>query len=308
MKMLCASPYVPFGTSLAHPCGRCLACRIMKRRIWAHRMVLETFSHRECSFVTLTYDDKHLPKGGTLVPKDCTDWLKRIRKEFPSRSLRYYLVGEYGDRTQRPHYHAAMYGLPSCSFGSTKSHLLHGGGRLCSACDLVQSTWGHGSVHLDELNEVTASYICGYVTKKLTRKGLPSLGGRYPEFARMSRKPGIGNATIKKLLPVFFSKHGRAYIETHGIPSTLEHGGKSQPLGPYLRKVIHEAALQAGLCVPTADTPENQARAAEMRDLRKRHALVSPLKVPLSWMILAQSVQGRRDLAAKQKLIRGKTL
>lgn len=178
---MCKKPFVK-GIS-PFPCGQCLPCRLNRRRLWTHRLLLEQHSHEFSSFATLTYSDDALPAGNTLVPKHTQDWLKRLRALLgPARPLRYYLVGEYGDESQRPHYHAALFGL---------SHL---------EGELLRTSWGHGHIQLGTLTKESAQYIAGYVTKKMTAPDDPRLQGRHPEFARMSLRPGIGAFPFPSLL------------------------------------------------------------------------------------------------------------
>lgn len=65
--------------------------------------MLEAAQYEDNCFITLTYDDEHLPLGMSLVPKDLQDFLKRFRSRIAPIKVRYYGVGEYGDQTQRPH-------------------------------------------------------------------------------------------------------------------------------------------------------------------------------------------------------------
>lgn len=215
--MLCKKPYLigclPFG------CGQCLPCRINRRRLWTHRMILESFVHSASSFVTLTYAPEHMPENATLVPKHTQEWLKRLRKAVYPRRLRYFLVGEYGDETQRPHYHLALYGL----------------GILDR--DVIHDTWGKGHVMVGELTPASAQYVAGYVTKKMTKKEDIRLKGRYPEFARMSLRPGLGaSAMLEVGKAVSASSVPVGLI----VPSVLQHGRKKMPLGRYLRRKLRE--------------------------------------------------------------------
>ena len=43
------------------PCGRCIGCRLERSRQWANRCMLELQYHESSYFVTLTYDDEHVP-------------------------------------------------------------------------------------------------------------------------------------------------------------------------------------------------------------------------------------------------------
>ena len=101
------------------PCGQCAECRAQYARNWANRLLLELQYHDSAYFVTLTYDDAHVPRSEskdgfphlTLDKRDCQLFFKRLRKAFPDDNIRYFLAGEYGDQTHRPHYHAIVFGL-----------------------------------------------------------------------------------------------------------------------------------------------------------------------------------------------------
>lgn len=218
-----------------------MPCRINKRRLWSHRIMLESYKHSENSFLTLTYSPENLPTDGSLIPRDTQLWLKRFRKAIYPLTFRYFLVGEYGDISQRPHYHAALFGV-GVQFQ-----------------DLVADTWGKGHVMLGELTSASASYISGYVCKKLTNPHCPHtakiLAGRHPEFTRMSLKPGIGASAMDDLI----SGSGVHLWHDGDVPSFLRHGGKKMPLGRYLKEKIRE---KLGLC----DTGTPQDKLGEVYD------------------------------------------
>ena len=105
------------------PCGKCIGCRLDYSRDWANRMMLEASYHEQNYFITLTYDDLHVPKSYypcpetgealpslTLSKRDVQLFLKRLRK-LTGQQFRYYLCGEYGSTTHRPHYHLIVFGL-----------------------------------------------------------------------------------------------------------------------------------------------------------------------------------------------------
>ena len=104
------------------PCGKCIACRKAKAREWTLRMLHELDTSRDATFLTLTYDDDSLhvsPNTGfaSLCKRDLQLFFKRLRRALPGLPLRYFSVGEYGDNTLRPHYHAIMYNLSPCHYG-----------------------------------------------------------------------------------------------------------------------------------------------------------------------------------------------
>lgn len=238
--MLCKKPFighaaVPFG------CGQCLPCRIKRRRIWTHRLLLESFTHGDSAFVTLTYSQESIPDNGSLVPKDTQDWLKRFRKAFPGK-IRYFLVGEYGDDSQRPHYHAILFGYPTCLRGRTDHRL----SVCCPNCELIKTTWKKGGVDLRGVGKESIQYVSGYVVKKLNGKderSILTLKGRYPEFARMSRRPGIGATAMHEIVSFVTNSIGVTELANTGdVPYVLQHGSKQLPLGRYLRAKIRQLA------------------------------------------------------------------
>lgn len=219
---LCKRPFVTKSGDRVSCGGHCIPCRLNRRRLWTHRLILEAYNHEKVAFVTLTYNQENYPKNNSLVPKDVTDFLKRLRKQT-GRKIRYYVVGEYGDRTERPHYHMAIYGV-----GPEE-------GRL------IEKAWGKGFVYMGDITEKSAQYIANYVTKRMTRKWDERLKGRYPEFARMSRKPGLGADSLMPLVDGI-TQYGVAkrLLELGDIPNTIRHGKKELPLGRYLKEKVRE--------------------------------------------------------------------
>ena len=91
------------------PCGQCSGCRLDRSADFAVRCVHESRMHNKNCFITLTYDDDHLPKYDDLVYDHFQSFMKNLRHECPP-GLKFYMCGEYGDKTQRPHYHALVFG------------------------------------------------------------------------------------------------------------------------------------------------------------------------------------------------------
>lgn len=230
ITMVCENPYVTiFGQ--AYGCGQCLPCRFKKRREWTHRILLERDLNKDNSFVTLTYNDEHLPQNGTLVPSDLRNWLKRFRVLAEPLKIRYYAVGEYGEKDERPHYHLALFGWPACVRGR---HC-----RGCHFCGTIQRTWSDkkgpiGFIKNLALEPASARYVARYVIKKMTRPDDHRLEGRHPEFARMSLKPGIGAGALDYVVNTIVQYQ---LLHPEGdVPVTLRHGSSEMPLGRYLTK------------------------------------------------------------------------
>jgi len=198
--------------------------------------MLEAAQHGDNAFVTLTYSDEFLPAGGTLVKKDVQDWLKRFRKAISPLRVRQFVVGEYGDVSDRPHYHAAIFGFPGCGRGMGYSH---GRACECASCSIVRSTWGRGNVLVGTLTTESAQYISGYVTKKMTGKSDARLNGRAPEFAEPSRRPGIGRSAMDEVAKVLRELNLADGLSD--VPTSLRHGTRLLPLGRYLRRYLRKS-------------------------------------------------------------------
>lgn len=163
------------------PCGHCDACRLSKRFNLRNRMILEQVGRKTpMYFVTLTYDDKHLPSDGVSV-RDCQLFLKRFRERLQKQfgftdRLRYILFSEYGKLHNRPHYHFILYGI-DFDFISKKLHEVE--------------AWLQGHAWLNGFTRVMAC-DCGafnYVSKYVL-KGSNVPSGKNKNFSLASR--GIG--------------------------------------------------------------------------------------------------------------------
>lgn len=95
-----------------------------------------------------------------------------------------------------------------------------------------------GDVDLGEVNTESAQYIAQYTTKKMTVKDDPRLTGRYPEFSRMSLKPGIGADFMHEVGSTLMQFN---LEDSEGdVPSALRHGKRLMPLGRYLRRQLRK--------------------------------------------------------------------
>lgn len=158
-------------TPIDLPCGQCILCRIEHARQWAVRITHEATLHTHNCFVTLTYNDANLPPHGELNYAHLRNFWKRLRKKLveetppnqPPARLRYYAVGEYGDKTLRPHYHACIFGH---AFDSQRL-ILRTTPSLLWTNPFLERIWGLGNVSVGALTFQTAQYTAAYVTKKL---------------------------------------------------------------------------------------------------------------------------------------------
>lgn len=128
-------------------CGKCLYCRIQRRKTWAMRLLYEVSTSDGACFITLTYDEENLPEGGTLVKSDLQKFFKRLRKLVSP--LKYFACGEYGDMFNRPHYHAIV-----CGLGAAVGK------------EFVEKAWPYGRIDVGNAEEDSIRYVCGYIAKK----------------------------------------------------------------------------------------------------------------------------------------------
>ena len=189
----------PAGENVKVPCGRCRGCRYDKSKDWALRCVHEASMHEKNAFVTLTYNDDHLPPGG-VDRREMQLFMKRLRKMIEPETVRFYGCGEYGSKLGRPHYHILLFGYdfpdkevvrvcPSPKSGRISGFNSY---RLYKS-PLLDSLWSKGFNTLGDVCMESAGYVARYVVKKIggeMAKG--HYNGKMSEFALMSRRPGIG--------------------------------------------------------------------------------------------------------------------
>lgn len=186
------------------PCGQCIECRLKRSREWAVRCMHEASLYEtRSSFVTLTYADEFLPPGGSLDRRAFPLFMKRLRKEVGR--VRYFHAGEYGERSGRPHYHALLFGL---RFADEVCKNPLGGGEKVFVSDTLSWLWPDGLHHIGGVSFESAAYVARYCVKKVTGSRAAAHYQRVgpdgelyqlePEYATMSRRPGIGAGWLAK--------------------------------------------------------------------------------------------------------------
>lgn len=173
-------------------CGRCLGCRLERGRQWAVRCVHEAQLHEVNSFVTLTYNDEHLPPLNSLHKKDFQDFIKRLRRGLGRARISYFHCGEYGETDHRPHYHALLFGVAFTDLQPIK----RSGENMLYRSAFLEKTWGMGFCTVGAVTFESAAYTAGYMLKKAGSQ--EDYGDRVPEYATMSTRPAIGRGWIEK--------------------------------------------------------------------------------------------------------------
>lgn len=181
-----------YGKEYLIDCGQCLECQKKYSRSWLVRLIMEFQDYKDTTyFITLTYNDDNLPVS--LSKRHVQLFLKRLRKEVGK--FRYFLVGEYGGTTYRPHYHLIIFGVDFYKFGASHFEIKNGNQYFSSK--VIEKTWDKGFNFVSKCFSVSSfAYVCQYANKKLGRnkseKKLLKECKIFPEFVLMSRRPGIG--------------------------------------------------------------------------------------------------------------------
>lgn len=171
------------------PCGKCGSCMHNRRTEWSFRLREELITAYSAVFLTLTYSDQNLPWGDgepSLSKRDVQLFMKRLRKENEkvwAHQIRYYAVGEYGTHTHRPHYHILLF---NCEH---------------SIYPKIEGIWGLGRVDQGNVEDASIHYVTKYHVN-YDKQQDSSLGKKeltkQPEFALMSRRPGIGSGYVER--------------------------------------------------------------------------------------------------------------
>lgn len=199
------------------PCGQCIGCKLLRSIAWASRCMNEMQQHDESCFITLTYDDEHLPYNLSLPSvderkegkADFQKFFRDLRYAISPAKIKYFLCGEYGDESWRPHYHAIIFGY---AFPDRVQVQAQDVSNPYFISPTLSGLWPYGYHIIAEANFDTAAYVARYCTKKITGD---KADGHYhrtildwneftgeifeyretqlePEFATMSRRPAIG--------------------------------------------------------------------------------------------------------------------
>lgn len=202
------------GIPIKIPCGKCIGCKLEHSRQWAVRCMHEKRMHAQSAFLTLTYSDKNLPPGKTLVKSDLQNFMKRLR-HVTGPGLRFFACGEYGEKTLRPHYHVLLlsHTLPDLSvFSRGPDYNLY-------TSKTLSTLWTVGNSVIGDVTFDSAAYVARYCVKKITGPGAADhYGNRTPEFLLMSRRPGIGTTYVQRHRSEILA-HDNIII--NGVPSSL---------------------------------------------------------------------------------------
>ena len=247
------------------PCGQCIECRLQRSRRWADRCMLELGYHESSYFITLTYDNEHIPKNplidyktgeiyaenATLVKKDLQDFMKRLRRAYEYKGyenkLRFFACGEYGSQTLRPHFHIIVFGLKLDDLMLYKRNF--NGDNLYNSA-FISKLWKKGFSVVGDVTWQSCAYVARYIMKKHLGKDSEfyDIYNIEPEFTLMSRKPGIARQ--------YYDEHKDELFYQDFVSIPIKEGAKQIYPPPYYEKLFEE------------DFPENEV--VERKEKRKQ--------------------------------------
>lgn len=257
-KMACLKPFQrkDLAKPIDIPCGKCPDC--IKRRVngWAFRLMQEEKVSESSHFITLTYDTLHVPitPGNrlTLDKKDLQLFMKRLRKTH-SQKLKFYAVGEYGDKTNRPHYHMILFN---------------------ARIDLIQDAWqvrkGRpyqgkplGHIYYGDVSQGSVMYTLKYISKP--RIELDPTDDRQPGFTLMSK--GLGESYLTPQMIEYHKKD----LENR-VCHTLEDGKKVAMPRYYKNKIYNELERKKIAIHAQIRSQEEQLKFNQDKDFDKKFA------------------------------------
>lgn len=263
------------------PCRQCLGCRIDKQTQWCIRLLHENQLHQNAQFITLTYDEDHIPIDFGLHHEHFQAFMKKLRKLNPEKRLRFFMCGEYGSRGSRPHYHAIIFGLKLDDLKVYKTDYSKGDEYKIYTSETLEKIWARGMVTIGYVNKATMNYVSGYMLKEqvLTSKGDysitdPETGEIYDRkapYIRMSNRPGIGGDWIEKFTSDVYP-HDHVIIEGKKKSVPDYYLKKLEQLSPELAAEIKAKRQEVidSQEFKEQNTPEKLAKKKEVTKAKRR--------------------------------------
>lgn len=289
--MKCVTPSLIHTSqgSMVVPCNRCMACRINKTQEWSLRLLYES-EKSVAVFVTLTYDDEHLPSDLSLHKDDMQRFIKRVRKRYAGNKasqIKYYLCGEYGPSTLRPHYHLCLFGVDFEP--ETWVFLKHKEGRDYYYSPTLSELWPFGFNTIDYANKTTMNYVTGYIQKKLYGEASQEYKERgvIPPFQLFSRNLGV-----------HFVDKQKGRILNNGYVS---YYGKRMPIPKYYSRKI---GLSDQITEDGVNLRSQLAFDAET-EAKEKWLESHPGKSEFDYAdyVIAARLQKKIDMAAREKML-----
>jgi hypothetical protein len=181
------------GESFAVPCTKCLNCRIQNSREWSLRLMHERAYYDHSGFFTFTFSDVGLANRevapwrmySSVDRAELVKLMKRLRAKVAPRRLKYFAVGEYGEKYCRPHYHAIIFGEDI----STVDWTMEGTDPKYGIPYGSLPEWPYGHTYIGTVETDSCRYVAEYLQKEM-RSRYNHGGVRADSFKIVSQ--GIG--------------------------------------------------------------------------------------------------------------------
>lgn len=194
------------------PCGKCFECKRRDRSDWTIRLQDE---FKQGYFYTLTYNNENLPKNKRVDKEEIKLFLKalreRIRRKDETFNFKYFIVGEYGGRFSRAHYHLIT---------------------NYSNIDIIRNVWNKGYVDSRKINNARCNYVTKYIQKNIGWRKDDKREKGEKEFRLMSK--GLGKPYIEK-----YGKQHRNDLLMHRVVY-----GKSYAMPRYYKEKIFKEIIR----------------------------------------------------------------
>ena len=232
-------------------CGNCKPCQMHHRECVVTRIMLESAMHPPgwTAFITLTYANAPLTDKGvpTLRKEDLQDFLKRLRWRFPAKTLRHVSVGEYGEKSGRPHYHLIVFGAPLNRIKDAVKGCWPEAVENPAYPDRSDERWinGLGWSEITPVSLERARYVAGYTMKKWMQRGTVPAGAA-DEFTHFSRRPALAQQSAEAIWQSL-ARHGMDVVLTRGnlvrrgqttVPGYVRFNDRMWPLDSFLKKKL----------------------------------------------------------------------
>lgn len=166
-------------------------------------------------FLTLTYEDRYVPER--LDYADISKFVRRYR-ESTQDTVRYFCVGEYGTKTDRPHWHLIVF-----------SQMIS---RMPCRGSFKLTQWPYGGVFVGDATAASMGYVARYALKTGPRSNVVG----------MSRRPGLGLQRFKQLGCELAVQQS----EIHQFPSYFQVGKRYYPMDRNGYRVFLQSYLDNG--------------------------------------------------------------
>lgn len=278
-------------------CGRCALCRSSRRYDLVQRAEMESASWQSVPYmITLTYDEKHLPKDKSLNIKHLQDFFKRLRIAWTRRGIdheiRYLACGEYGVKG-RPHYHIILWNNP---FDADEIRPIE----HKMLCRDVFDAWSQCQPQAFDCAPASAaagSYVTKYLTKQLVHRA--GHGSRRAPFISSSiGHGGLGSRLIDSHRD-FYRLHAHlqefSYRSYDGVPVKIPitsyirnrlYPTPSRQIAQWYKNRLKDVHRTLEVLVPAGVLHPNQVDET-MRSLSMHYLMIpkiESLKLPDCWL------------------------